>query len=116
MKSLVLAATVAAFALCVSSARAQQVDFSKIEIKATDLGHQTYMLEGQGGNITVAVGQDGIIMVDSQFAPLHDKIKAAVAKISDKPIKYVVNTHFQDRKSTRLNSSHTDISRMPSSA
>jgi len=53
-----------------------------------------YMLEGQGGNITVAVGTDGIIMVDTQFAPLHDKIKAAIEKISPLPIKYVIDTHF----------------------
>src|SRR6516162_5036690 len=72
----------------------QQVDFSKVEIKATDLGNKTYMLEGQGGNITVAVGSDGIIMVDSQFAPLHDKIKAAIAKISPLPVKYLINTHY----------------------
>jgi glyoxylase-like metal-dependent hydrolase (beta-lactamase superfamily II) len=52
------------------------------------------MLEGQGGNITVAVAKDGIIMVDGQFAPLHDKIKTAVAAISNQPIKYLVNTHF----------------------
>jgi glyoxylase-like metal-dependent hydrolase (beta-lactamase superfamily II) len=52
------------------------------------------MLEGQGGNITVAVGTDGIIMVDSQFAPLHDKIKAAIAKISPLPIKYLIDTHY----------------------
>ena len=54
------------------------VDFSKVEIKTTDLGDNVYMLEGQGGNITVAVGKAGIIMVDGQFAPLHDKIKAAI--------------------------------------
>jgi glyoxylase-like metal-dependent hydrolase (beta-lactamase superfamily II) len=52
------------------------------------------MLEGLGGNITVAVGSDGIIMVDTQFAPLHDKIKAAIAKISPLPVKYVINTHY----------------------
>jgi len=52
------------------------------------------MLEGQGGNITVAVANDGIIMVDGQFAPLHDKIKAAIAVISNLPIKYLINTHF----------------------
>ena len=69
-------------------------DFSAVEIKTTDLGNKTYMLEGQGGNITVAVGDDGIIMVDTQFAPLHDKIKAAVAKLSPQPIKYIVNTHY----------------------
>jgi cyclase len=69
-------------------------DFSKVEIKTTDLGDNVYMLEGQGGNITVAVAKDGIIMVDGEFAPLHDKIKAAVAAVSPLPIKYLVNTHF----------------------
>jgi cyclase len=69
-------------------------DFSKVEIKTTDLGDNCYMLEGQGGNITVAVAKEGIIMVDGQFAPLHDKIKAAVAVISNLPIKYLVNTHY----------------------
>jgi cyclase len=69
-------------------------DFSKVEIKTTDLGDDVYMLEGQGGNITVAVAKDGIIMVDGQFAPLHDKIKAAVATISNLPIKYLINTHY----------------------
>jgi cyclase len=70
------------------------VDFSKVEIKTTDLGDGVYMLEGQGGNITVATAKDGIIMVDGEFAPLHDKIKAAVATLSNQPVKYLVNTHF----------------------
>jgi glyoxylase-like metal-dependent hydrolase (beta-lactamase superfamily II) len=70
------------------------VDFSKVEIKTTDLGDGIYMLEGQGGNITVALAKDGIIMVDGQFAPLHDKIKAAISTISNLPIKYLINTHF----------------------
>ena len=69
-------------------------DFSKVEIKTTNLGDNIYMLEGQGGNITVAVAKDGIIMVDGQYAPLHDKIKAAVEAISNKPVKYLINTHF----------------------
>ena len=69
-------------------------DFSKVEIKTTDLGDNVYMLEGQGGNITVAAAKDGIIMVDGEFAPLHDKIKAAVATVSSQPIKYLINTHF----------------------
>jgi cyclase len=81
--------------LSTGAASAQQgVDFSKVEIKTTDLGNKTYMLEGQGGDITIAVGTDGIIMVDTQFAPLHDKIKAAIEKISPLPIKYVINTHY----------------------
>jgi glyoxylase-like metal-dependent hydrolase (beta-lactamase superfamily II) len=70
------------------------IDWDKIEIKATDLGNKTYMLAGQGGNITVAVGSDGIIMVDGQFAPLSDKIKAAIKAISPLPIKYMINTHY----------------------
>ena len=76
------------------AASAQGIDFSKVEFNTIDLGRNTYRLEGQGGNITVAVGTDGIIMVDGQFAPLHDKIKAAIAAISPLPIKYLVNTHF----------------------
>src|SRR5215218_1112140 len=68
------------------------IDWAKIEIKSTDLGNGTYMLAGQGGNITVAVGSDAIIMVDGQFAPLSDKIKAAIKAISPHPIKYLVNT------------------------
>jgi len=94
MRRVALAALVGAVGLLGASAIAQQPDFSKVEIKTTALGHNTYMLEGQGGNITVAVGSDGIIMVDSEFAPLHDKIKAAIEKISPLPIKYLINTHF----------------------
>jgi cyclase len=70
------------------------VDYSGVEIKTTELGNNAYMLEGQGGNITVVVAKDGIILVDGQFAPLHDKIKAAVAAISSLPVKYLINTHY----------------------
>jgi cyclase len=69
-------------------------DFSKVEIKTTSLGDNMYMLEGQGGNITVAVAKTGVIMVDGQFAPLHDKIKAAIAGLTNLPIKYLINTHY----------------------
>ena len=88
-----LAAAVSLFA---ATAYAQgQPDFSKVEMKVTPLGNNTYMLEGQGGNVVAAVGDDGVIQVDGEFAPLHDKIKAAVDKVSGgKPIKYLVNTHF----------------------
>jgi glyoxylase-like metal-dependent hydrolase (beta-lactamase superfamily II) len=97
---------VAAAALLAASAWAQQPqpspapaappspDFSKVEIKTTNLGDGVYMLEGQGGNITVATAKNGIIMVDGEFAPLHDKIKAAISVISNQPIKWLVNTHF----------------------
>ena len=70
------------------------VDFSKVEIKTTDLGDGIYMLEGQGGNITVATANNGIIMVDGEFAPLHDKIKDAISAVSNQPVKYLINTHF----------------------
>jgi cyclase len=70
------------------------LDFSRVEIKTTALGDNCYMLQGEGGNITVAVAKDGIIMVDGQYAPLHDKIKAAIEAISKQPIKYLVNTSF----------------------
>ncbi|HEX2802111.1 MAG TPA: MBL fold metallo-hydrolase [Phenylobacterium sp.] len=96
MNGLNLAMLAAASALAAWAAAAQPPPpgSEAVQIKATDLGHRTWMLEGQGGNITVIAGDDGVIMVDSQFAPLHDKIKAAVAKLSPQPIRYVVNTHF----------------------
>jgi glyoxylase-like metal-dependent hydrolase (beta-lactamase superfamily II) len=89
---LLLAGT--AFAQQPAATPAPPPDFSKVEIRTTDLGDHMYMLEGQGGNITVAVAKDGIIMVDGQYAPLHDKIKAAISMISNQPIKYLINTHF----------------------
>jgi cyclase len=69
-------------------------DFSKVEIKSTDLGDGMWMLEGQGGNMTVATAKNGVILIDGEFAPLHDKIKAAIAAVSQQPVKYLVNTHF----------------------
>jgi glyoxylase-like metal-dependent hydrolase (beta-lactamase superfamily II) len=73
---------------------AQPPDFSKVEIKTTDLGDGVWMLEGQGGNMTVAAGKTGVILVDSEFAPLHDKITAAIATVTQQPVKYLVDTHF----------------------
>src|SRR6266446_526571 len=70
------------------------VDFSKVEVKTIHLGDNCYMLQGEGGNITVAVAKDGIIMVDGQYAPLHDRIRAAIEAISKQPIKYLINTSF----------------------
>src|SRR5258705_13843311 len=67
-------------------------DFSKVEIKATKLGANFYVLEGQGGAIGVLAGPDGVLMVDSQFAPLSEKIAAAIKQITDRPIRFMVNT------------------------
>src|SRR6201991_155086 len=94
MYRVALAALAASSVLYASAACAQQVDWDKVQIKTLDLGNRTYMLEGQGGNITVAVGDDAVIMVDGQFAPLHDKIKEAVAKLTPNPIRFLINTHF----------------------
>ena len=71
-----------------------QRDFSKVQIKVTKVAGMVYMLEGSGGNIGVSVGDDGIVIVDDQFAPLAPKIKEALKSLSDKPLKFVLNTHF----------------------
>ncbi len=73
---------------------AQQPDFSKVEIKVTKVAGTVYMLEGAGGNIGVSVGQDGIVIIDDQFAPLADKIQAALKGITSQPVRFVINTHW----------------------
>src|ERR1700752_610982 len=94
MRRTVMVLAIAA-AMTAGAANAQPlIEWDKIQIKTIDLGNRTYMLEGQGGNITVAVGNDGIPMVDGQFAPLSDKIKAAIKAISPLPIKYMINPHY----------------------
>ena len=70
-----------------------QPDYSKVEIKTTKIAANFYTLEGQGGVIGVLPGPDGVLMVDSQFAPLTPKIVAAVKQISDRPIRFLINTH-----------------------
>jgi len=71
-----------------------QPDWSKIEVKATKVAGNVYMISGAGGNIGVTVGEDGVVIIDDQFAPLAPKIKEAVASISDKPVKFILNTHW----------------------
>ncbi len=68
--------------------------WDEVEIKAQMVSDQIYMLEGAGGNIGVFTGPDGTLMIDSQFAPLSEKIKAAIQEISDSSIVYLVNTHW----------------------
>ena len=81
--------------LCLIAAGAlAQQDFSKVEIKVQKVAGTVYMLQGAGGNIGVSVGDDGIVIVDDQFAPLAPKIRAALAGISNKPIKFILNTHY----------------------
>jgi len=71
-----------------------QTDFSKVQMKATKVAGNVYMLEGAGGNIGVSVGEDGLLIVDDQFAPLADKIRAALKGIADKKLKFILNTHW----------------------
>src|SRR3954465_11235868 len=71
-----------------------QSNFEAVQIRATQVAKNVWMLEGEGGNIGVSVGDDGVLLIDDQFAPLTEKIVAAVRKISDKPIRYLVNTHW----------------------
>src|SRR5215472_3299033 len=74
----------------------QDQDFSKVQIKVTKVSGNIYMLEGAGGNIAASVGEDGIVIVDDQFAPLADKIQGALKNlgITDKPVRFVINTHY----------------------
>ena len=81
---------------CSVFAAAQDQDFSKVQIKVTKVSGNIYMLEGAGGNIAASVDEDGIVIVDDQYAPLADKIAAALKGIgvTDKPVRFVINTHY----------------------
>ena len=71
-----------------------QQDFSKVEIRTEKLSDTVYMLVGAGGNLGLSVGEDAVFLVDDQFAPLTPKIEAAIAKITPKTVKFVLNTHW----------------------
>jgi cyclase len=89
-----LAAAALSLALAATPSFAQGTpDFGKVEIKTTQLAPDFWTLEGAGGTISVLAGADGILLVDSQFAPLTDKLVAAIRRVSDKPIRFLVDTH-----------------------
>jgi cyclase len=75
-------------------ATSQEQDFSKVQIKVTKVAGSVYMLEGAGGNIGASIGEDGIVVVDDQYAPLADKIQAALKGVTDKPVRFIINTHY----------------------
>lgn len=79
--------------LCGISA-SQDQDFSKVQMKVTKVSGTVYMIEGAGGNIGASVGDDGIVIVDDQYAPLAEKIQAALKSITDKPVRFIINTHY----------------------
>jgi len=76
------------------SLAAQDQDFSKVQMKVSKVAGNVYMLEGAGGNIGASVGDDGIVVVDDQYAPLAEKIQAALKGITDKPVRFIINTHY----------------------
>lgn len=80
--------------LLLATSTSAQEDYSKIEIKTSELAPGIYMLEGAGGNLGLSVGDDGAFLIDDQYAPMSAKIQAAVAKVSQKPIRFVVSTHW----------------------
>jgi len=69
-------------------------NFDTVQIKTIKVTETIYMLEGSGGNIGVLVGKDGIVLIDDQFAPLSEKIKTALKALNDKPVRFIINTHF----------------------
>ena len=86
-----LATCAAAFFAAAVSA---QQDFSKVEIQTEKLADTVYMMTGSGGNLGVSVGEDAVFVIDDQFAPLTPKIQAAIATLTPKPVKFVLNTHW----------------------
>ena len=81
------------FAATATFAQGQQ-DFSAVQVKVHQVAGNVYYLEGAGGNVGVLVGDDGVLMIDDQFAPLTEKLVAAIRTISTKPIRMLVNTHI----------------------
>ncbi len=93
MKQRFLIGLAGLFALCDTAGMAQQ-DFSQVEIKTTQVTGNIYMLNGTGGNIGASVGSDGILIIDDKFAPLADKIRAALRQIGGGKLQFILNTHF----------------------
>jgi len=76
------------------SLQAQEPDWESVEIRTIELAEGLYMLMGRGGNIGLSVGEDGAFLIDDQFAPLTEKIMAAVSAVTDQPVRFVLNTHW----------------------
>ncbi len=96
MRGLMVGLVLLACGAIAAAGGGQQQDFSKVQIKATKVSGNIYMLEGAGGNIAASIGEDGIVIVDDQFAPLAEKIQASLKSlgITDKPVRFVINTHY----------------------
>jgi glyoxylase-like metal-dependent hydrolase (beta-lactamase superfamily II) len=93
-KSLTLSLLFTGAFLSFGEAQAQQTDWDAVEFRVSHIAGSIYMLEGQGGNIGLSIGDDGVIMIDDQFAPLTDRIVAAIADVTDEEIRFLINTHL----------------------
>jgi cyclase len=91
--SRVLFAAALAALSCLAVDAQPKIDYSKLKIKTMALGHGVYLLGWRGGDSLILVGDDGVLLVDTSVAQMGDKIKAAIANVSDKPIRLVINTH-----------------------
>jgi cyclase len=96
MSTRLTAVLVLIVAMALSAGAQGQPDFSKVEIKVTELAPNLYTLEGQGGMMGALIGPDGVFVVDAQFAPLTEKLIAAIRRVTTSPIKYLVNTHVHN--------------------
>ena len=85
---------IAALAFAAALPAPAQQDFSRVEIRTTKLGESTYMMQGAGGNLGLSIGEDAVFLIDDQFAPLTGKIQAAIAGLTAKPVRFVLNTHW----------------------
>lgn len=85
---------VAVFLFGLTASAHQQRDWSKVPLKIEKVGGTVYMLTGSGGNIAFSIGEDGVLMVDDQFLPLAQRIRDTLKSVTDKPIRFVLNTHY----------------------
>jgi glyoxylase-like metal-dependent hydrolase (beta-lactamase superfamily II) len=81
-------------ALAIALPAPAQQDFSKVAVRSEKLAETVWMLTGAGGNLAVSAGEDAVFLVDDQYAPLTEKIAAEIGRISPKPVRFVLNTHW----------------------
>lgn len=93
-RSLLASATLLLGSVCIFNTAFAQTDYSQVQIVPHQVRGSVYYLEGAGGNIGLSVGDDGVVMIDDQFAPLTDKILAAIRNINDGEIRFLINTHM----------------------
>lgn len=86
--------TLMALVVFAVSTQAQEQNFDDVSVEAVNVAGRIYIISGPGGNIGVSIGEDSTFLVDDLFAPLTEKIIAAIEKVSDKPVGFIINTHW----------------------